>query len=178
MGRVLSQRAKNRGTFVSPARAVPQASAPFHSVSSFKGEGNFFCSLDETCRNATCFVDCSNRSKNGVLHALSTKHSNKLNLFKQQPARRFILGSDSPASRKLHIKADLLKQSACNEISKPPAPRVSRRSKTGVLPGLWREANPKQGGEYYQEEKIEPRNNSTTNVSLSPCASPHKILNP
>ena len=36
MGRVPGQRAKERGTFVSPARAVPQASAPFHFVSSFR----------------------------------------------------------------------------------------------------------------------------------------------
>ncbi len=49
MGRVLSQRAKKRGTFVSPARAVPQASAPFHSVFNFRVEGNFFSSLIIMC---------------------------------------------------------------------------------------------------------------------------------
>ncbi len=56
IGRVLSQGGKKRATFVSPARAVPQASAPFHSVSSFRGEGNFFCLLDRICENASCFV--------------------------------------------------------------------------------------------------------------------------
>ena len=32
---------KGRRAFVSPARAVPQASAPFHFVCSFRGEENF-----------------------------------------------------------------------------------------------------------------------------------------
>ncbi|WP_121298862.1 hypothetical protein [Planococcus citreus] len=41
VGRALSQRAKERGTFISPARAVPQASAPFHSVSSFRSKRIF-----------------------------------------------------------------------------------------------------------------------------------------
>ncbi|MFP3513201.1 hypothetical protein SB775_27220 [Peribacillus sp. SIMBA_075] len=39
---MLSQRAKKRSTIVSPARAVPQASAPFHSVSSFIVVDDFF----------------------------------------------------------------------------------------------------------------------------------------
>ncbi|RLJ90809.1 hypothetical protein DFR62_0960 [Planococcus citreus] len=56
MGRVLSQRAEERGTFVSPARAIPQASAPFHSVSSFKVEDRFFSSFKVKCGNASCFV--------------------------------------------------------------------------------------------------------------------------
>ena len=48
-----------------------------------------------------------------------------------------------------------------------PAPRVSRRSKTGVLPGLVPKANPRHGGGYSDDTLIEYRNNSTVKLSLS-----------
>ncbi|WP_434400691.1 hypothetical protein M1Q06_16035 [Planococcus sp. 11815] len=84
--------------------------------------------------------------------SLSTKQTHKLNLLNQRLVRRTISGSDSHTSRQLHIEADAIKQSTDNEISQLLAPRVSRRSKTGVLSGLLLKANPKQGSEYYQEE--------------------------
>ncbi len=85
--------------------------------------------------------------------SLSTKQTHNLNLLNQRLFRCTISGSDSHTSRQLHIEADAIKQSTDNEISQLPAPRVSRRSKTSVLLGLLPKANPKQGSEYYQEEK-------------------------
>ena len=46
---------EERATFVSPARAVPQASAPFHSVSSFRVEVKFFNPLIIECKKASSF---------------------------------------------------------------------------------------------------------------------------
>src|SRR5690606_33204982 len=47
---------KGRRTFVSLARAVPQASDPFHFVSSFRVSDCFFSSFKVECGNASCFV--------------------------------------------------------------------------------------------------------------------------
>ncbi|WP_146747874.1 hypothetical protein [Planococcus maitriensis] len=112
--------------------------------------------------------------------SLSTKQTHNLNLLNQRLFRCTISGSDSHTSRQLHIEADAIKQSTGNEISQLPAPRVSRRSRRKAAPNnrmkrlaqlslrssiadelaqltfansLLPKANPKQGSEYYQEEK-------------------------
>ena len=59
-----------------------------------------------------------------------------------------------------------------------PAPRVSRRSKTGVLPGLVPKANPKHGGGYSDDTLIEYRNNSTVKLSLSTQRLSQKAASP
>ena len=97
--------------------AIPPGVALFHSVSSFRGEGNFFCLLDRICGNVSCFVA---QVIFGTARQASSDPQSSFWL-KHQRARRCIQGSDSPTSRQLYIEVQQFKHSTYNEIAQPPS---------------------------------------------------------
>ncbi|MFK8794056.1 hypothetical protein [Planococcus plakortidis] len=117
----------------------------FRSVSSFRGEENFFIPLIVMYEIASCIIAYIFWKKDNAIMCANSPQAFR---FNQYSTRRCVPGSDSPASRQPDIEADPIKQSTTMKSLSQPAPRVSRRSKTGALPVLVPKANPKQGSDY------------------------------
>ncbi|MFP3358435.1 hypothetical protein R0K17_13840 [Planococcus sp. SIMBA_143] len=96
--------------------AIPPGVAPFHSVSSFRVEDHFFNLLDIRCENVSGLVaQVILINKDVIVNSIPIKKF----LFKHLKPRRYVSGSDFPASRQLIIEADLSNHAPHIEISQP-----------------------------------------------------------